>query len=193
MKQFSLIGILLLAMGGCGVHVGNGMKGFQSDYGFQFQYSENLNFNMSTDGRTITLDNKDLVVKKDPDAPVSTLEINVKRVQGVETVDDVRRYAEQVHRGEALDFEEAQFPDAVGVRFFSENTISFQSVAFFYTKVQAMVQVSVKAYVEGNGVGLMRDALGSLSGSGSYGAPENVWDRQEEEDLSFFTVPYRSH
>lgn len=68
-----------LAPGGCGVHVGNGMKRFESSEGYSVVYSEKLTLNETYGGRTVTFDNRDLLGSSTNEAARSSVTITVER------------------------------------------------------------------------------------------------------------------
>ncbi|MCB0403782.1 MAG: hypothetical protein KDD51_03290 [Bdellovibrionales bacterium] len=177
-----IFGTILLLLGGCGVHVGNGMRGFESKYGFKFEYPESLGLRSSNDGRNVTVDNAALAEKLGQSTPVSTTKIDVEHFRGMADAQAVLRYAQA--REPNLELVVQTFADAFGVGQISRGSERLTATLYFYTKAEAMVRMVVDAYAAADGVELMSPVLESVGGSGNYEAPERLW-----QDTGWMFVP----
>ena len=60
-KNKLVFSVFLFAVGGCGVHVGNGLRKYSNPHGFEMQYNESLTLRESDDKKTVTIsDNKEV-------------------------------------------------------------------------------------------------------------------------------------
>jgi hypothetical protein len=72
-----LSGLMLLVIASCGsVHVGNGMKSYQSPHGFTVTYSDKLDLDVNSDGKGVSIDNSALAKQATPDL-VSRIQMQV--------------------------------------------------------------------------------------------------------------------
>ncbi|MCB0406191.1 MAG: hypothetical protein KDD51_15525, partial [Bdellovibrionales bacterium] len=157
-----------------GVHVGNGMRGFESKYGFKFEYPESLNFQSANDGRSLSLDNAAMAEKAGQGTPVSTTKVEVEHFRGIADAQAVLRYA-RAREPQLRDLVVQQFGDAFGVAQTYLSSERLTSTVYFYTKAEAMVRMVIDAYGAAGGVELMSPVLSSTGGSGHYENPENIW------------------
>ncbi len=148
-KNRWLIGFAIVALGGCGVHVGNGLKKYQSDFGFEVQYHESLTVKESPDKTQVTISNEKpgataaVLRRAGTNEPVSSVKFIITPGTQAGTADDLMIFSRIEAPGRR--FEKVTINGSIGVKSVSEGDGVYSATYFFVTTKRSLVRAEVLA------------------------------------------------
>lgn len=142
-KNKLVISLFLFAVGGCGVHVGNGLRKYSSPHGFEVQYNESLTVIESSDKKTVTItDNKNASRARANDEAYSYAQFAVRTERAGSTAQLKQLAAVE---NTARSFEEVTLNGSIAVKSVRDTSTGLNAVYYFTTTSQAVVRLDVNA------------------------------------------------